>query len=119
MTVFFFQAEDGIRDDLVTGVQTCALPILGHAEPAFLRRHRGRQGSRRGAEERADPRRRRVVGRYGVRSGAGARPIPGVSCRRRFSTRAKIARLSTKPAVSPPNVTPKPCAIAAPAAWAS
>src|SRR5258708_31989791 len=27
---FFFQAEDGIRDDLVTGVQTCALPILLH-----------------------------------------------------------------------------------------
>src|SRR5207244_8054611 len=26
-TCFFFQAEDGIRDDLVTGVQTCALPI--------------------------------------------------------------------------------------------
>src|SRR5258708_24318032 len=26
-SVFFFQAEDGIRDDLVTGVQTCALPI--------------------------------------------------------------------------------------------
>src|SRR5947208_6329304 len=26
-TPFFFQAEDGIRDDLVTGVQTCALPI--------------------------------------------------------------------------------------------
>src|SRR5258708_32848358 len=25
---FFFQAEDGIRDDLVTGVQTCPLPIL-------------------------------------------------------------------------------------------
>src|SRR5207244_7128470 len=24
---FFFQPEDGIRDDLVTGVQTCALPI--------------------------------------------------------------------------------------------
>ena len=24
---FFFQAEDGIRDRLVTGVQTCALPI--------------------------------------------------------------------------------------------
>src|SRR5258708_18017889 len=32
--VFFFEAEDGIRDDLVTGVQTCALPIFrpaGHA----------------------------------------------------------------------------------------
>src|SRR5947208_9652075 len=27
MIFFFFQAEDGIRDDLVTGVQTCALPI--------------------------------------------------------------------------------------------
>src|SRR5258708_24383979 len=27
MRFFFFQAEDGIRDDLVTGVQTCALPI--------------------------------------------------------------------------------------------
>src|SRR2546430_12738905 len=26
---FFFQAEDGIRDLTVTGVQTCALPILG------------------------------------------------------------------------------------------
>src|SRR5690349_24150648 len=25
---FFFQAEDGIRDLYVTGVQTCALPIL-------------------------------------------------------------------------------------------
>src|SRR5882762_8259881 len=40
---FFFQAEDGIRDSSVTGVQTCALPICkaGHA------------GGRR------DPRRRR------------------------------------------------------------
>src|SRR2546429_2722549 len=28
LLVFFFQAEDGIRDVAVTGVQTCALPIL-------------------------------------------------------------------------------------------
>src|SRR2546429_7392292 len=28
MVFFFFQAEDGIRDVAVTGVQTCALPIL-------------------------------------------------------------------------------------------
>src|SRR2546425_9699843 len=28
LSCFFFQAEDGIRDKLVTGVQTCALPIL-------------------------------------------------------------------------------------------
>src|SRR5437016_12714144 len=27
MFIFFFQAEDGIRDWSVTGVQTCALPI--------------------------------------------------------------------------------------------
>src|SRR3989475_10165154 len=29
---FFFQAEDGIRDLTVTGVQTCALPICGQTE---------------------------------------------------------------------------------------
>src|SRR5256886_3999089 len=29
--IFFFQAEDGIRDLTVTGVQTCALPILARA----------------------------------------------------------------------------------------
>src|SRR5438067_3966109 len=35
---FFFQAEDGIRDRNVTGVQTCALPIccFNHAGPALL-----------------------------------------------------------------------------------
>src|SRR6266496_60075 len=45
---FFFQAEDGIRDLYVTGVQTCALPIwpdaivMRHAAsgaPHFLARH--------------------------------------------------------------------------------
>src|SRR5687768_18519024 len=35
---FFFQAEDGIRDVAVTGVQTCALPIS-----AVSRSHNGRQ----------------------------------------------------------------------------
>src|SRR3989475_7859343 len=34
MLVFFFQAEDGIRDLTVTGVQTCALPIY---VPSFRR----------------------------------------------------------------------------------
>src|SRR5438552_18067476 len=28
--VFFFRAADSIRDDLVTGVQTCAIPILAN-----------------------------------------------------------------------------------------
>src|SRR5260370_10749204 len=32
---FFFQAEDGIRDSSVTGVQTCALPILGELREAL------------------------------------------------------------------------------------
>src|SRR5437763_3269264 len=31
--IFFFQAEDGIRDTSVTGVQTCALPILAAVPP--------------------------------------------------------------------------------------
>src|SRR2546421_7897981 len=30
---FFFQAEDGIRDLIVTGVQTCALPIWPPGSP--------------------------------------------------------------------------------------
>src|SRR5688572_33351653 len=49
MTFFFFQAEDGIRDLTVTGVQTCALPIFTiaadgriqlHYRPNNLRAHR-------------------------------------------------------------------------------
>src|SRR6266404_7562994 len=52
LVFFFFQAEDGIRDKLVTGVQTCALPIW----------------SRRGAAHRLQrrrrlPRRRRLIPR--------------------------------------------------------
>src|SRR2546430_5417907 len=34
---FFFQAEDGIRDLTVTGVQTCALPISGARPPPVAR----------------------------------------------------------------------------------
>src|SRR4030066_621071 len=34
LILFFFQAEDGIRDSSVTGVQTCALPIL-NCHPDF------------------------------------------------------------------------------------
>src|SRR5699024_12448760 len=54
---FFFQAEDGIRDRNVTGVQTCALPIsaadVAGAEMHCLHRwitpscRRGSRGSRR------------------------------------------------------------------------
>src|SRR2546430_6513493 len=36
---FFFQAEDGIRDLTVTGVQTCALPIFGPGKPSSEQKH--------------------------------------------------------------------------------
>src|SRR2546422_4951024 len=36
MSLFFFQAEDGIRDVAVTGVQTCALPISGGGDPVMF-----------------------------------------------------------------------------------
>src|SRR5436309_9585959 len=43
-TIFFFQAEDGIRDFHVTGVQTCALPISCRPRPRT--RSGGRQAPR-------------------------------------------------------------------------
>src|SRR3989442_5394422 len=46
MSFFFFQAEDGIRDADVTGVQTCALPISPPSPLAAGRiPARGRRGS--------------------------------------------------------------------------
>src|SRR6476661_10276469 len=62
---FFFQAEDGIRDSSVTGVQTCALPIFlepgggalseaqvgGAGEVADVARHRERSEERRVGKE--------------------------------------------------------------------
>src|SRR5690349_22931518 len=60
---FFFQAEDGIRDLYVTGVQTCALPILlvedTRREAAGARVHAARIHEGRGALSRALPRARR------------------------------------------------------------
>src|SRR5260364_27422 len=55
--VFFFLAEGGIRDDLVTGVQTCALPIserggalIRRFDEAGLQQHRARQQRQRSEE---------------------------------------------------------------------
>src|SRR3712207_7332985 len=42
--VFFFQAEDGIRDIGVTGVQTCALPIYREDRARPARRERSAEG---------------------------------------------------------------------------
>src|SRR2546430_10208381 len=58
---FFFQAEDGIRDLTVTGVQTCALPISARRRRAGARRRRLR--SFPGA-----------TGRLRRRAGRGPRP---------------------------------------------
>src|SRR5947208_6871431 len=53
---FFFQAEDGIRDDLVTGVQTCALPISGgHTERRSRPVRRGVPHGARRARSQAGP----------------------------------------------------------------
>src|SRR5205085_3185994 len=41
---FFFQAEDGIRDLTVTGVQTCALPICSCPTAAKIASDRGSRG---------------------------------------------------------------------------
>src|SRR2546429_7429276 len=62
VSVFFFQAEDGIRDVAVTGVQTCALPIS--ALPAI----RGKlelesEGERQGPESIAKDLIRRAAGK--------------------------------------------------------
>src|SRR6266508_3833136 len=59
---FFFQAEDGIRDGHVTGVQTCALPIWGAPERCKRRGRRKKIGgprtqARSGCERRLEERR--------------------------------------------------------------
>src|SRR6266446_8845714 len=69
---FFFQAEDGIRDYKVTGVQTCALPIFGARSAAGGRGAggRGRPGRRRADDGDRDPRDR--LRAAGGESGGGA-----------------------------------------------
>src|SRR5256886_17040236 len=62
---FFFQAEDGIRDLTVTGVQTCALPIYGlSARQPRLPASAGRvrTGAELGARGRPDGARARALG---------------------------------------------------------
>src|SRR3989339_845726 len=50
--IYFFQAEDGIRDLIVTGVQTCALPIW-----EFSSSHMADQASRQASTHRRRRRR--------------------------------------------------------------
>src|SRR2546430_3846853 len=69
---FFFQAEDGIRDLTVTGVQTCALPICQAAARPRARRSGARVIRRRAQAARrddgADARAHRAGGRDAVNS---------------------------------------------------
>src|SRR5256885_13405119 len=66
---FFFQAEDGIRDYKVTGVQTCALPISGTAGPRTAAGTRALRSRRASAAIPATRGSR-------ARPGAAARSIP-------------------------------------------
>src|SRR3989441_7131515 len=81
---FFFQAEDGIRDKLVTGVQTCALPI---SDPSDLHPAHGRAPVEAHADERVAAQRRPDLGpepgrrraEAGRDPGGGARLLPGAA----------------------------------------
>src|SRR5438270_11534140 len=68
--LFFFQAEDGIRDLTVTGVQTCALPISRvHRLSCRHRTQRAAQGEQRiGEIGRASCRERVEISVVGVSS---------------------------------------------------
>src|SRR5438046_8934193 len=78
--IFFFQAEDGIRDWSVTGVQTCALPISRRNKVEATRTQR--QKSRRKTKKRIGrirPRHLRTANRSEERR-------VGKECRSRGST---------------------------------
>src|SRR5258708_40053582 len=77
VSFFFFQAEDGIRDDLVTGVQTCALPISVRDRRPVGGRHRtpGRPEHPRRSGLRAVQSQRRTTGRPGRRYRATGRVV--------------------------------------------
>src|SRR5205085_5990466 len=67
---FFFQAEDGIRDLTVTGVQTCALPISDRAHHERVLRDAERAA---GGESHVRRHRRELVERRAVPDEAHAR----------------------------------------------
>src|SRR5256885_3952984 len=85
---FFFQAEDGIRDYKVTGVQTCALPIYVRLVAQPLERGEARDGNcGRLLERQARRLRNEVLLRaddvLGERAAVRAEQIGRASCRER------------------------------------
>src|SRR5690606_39454644 len=83
---FFFQAEDGIRDFHVTGVQTCALPISSPCGggPAAGARPPRRWPQRAGGGGRKRGRPARTAGRSGSCTRSEERRV-GKECRPRWS----------------------------------
>src|SRR2546430_4041781 len=119
---FFFQAEDGIRDLTVTGVQTCALPI-SRCRPA-RRAHggddeRGRGGRAGGAGPEGAPVPRRGVstvggapgrdwgGRLSLGARGGRRP-PRAGPRGRRPARPDKGRNPLEPRSPPKPYPPSP-----------
>src|SRR2546422_5755754 len=80
---FFFQAEDGIRDVAVTGVQTCALPIYARdGRGRRTRRVRGELSRDTSVDHLDTPRGSGTV--FPVRSRSEERRV-GKECRSRWS----------------------------------
>src|SRR3712207_9546817 len=108
---FFFQAEDGIRDIGVTGVQTCALPILRENRNQPHTRHAGAVAFAPGAALwGSDPGGPSVL----VASGEGqAAEIGRASCRERVQISVVAVSLKKTPPTSitrsrPPRRLPSP-----------
>src|SRR2546430_12229632 len=91
---FFFQAEDGIRDLTVTGVQTCALPIwragvdLAPSKTSSSETRRNAQRARAAGRQRAQPSATRSQATLGALKREGTRSEErrvGKECRSRWS----------------------------------
>src|SRR5690606_40160756 len=107
---FFFQAEDGIRDFHVTGVQTCALPIFLSLEVVLVGRltmeekeapvilqpafRNGPSTLHRALGNRPGP---RLIGRRNLeRPGRSEERRVGKECRTRWSSRSRENRRATQ-----------------------
>src|SRR5205809_5903434 len=84
--VFFFQAEDGIRDVAVTGVQTCALPISSPVtDDSYLHDNDDRLTTRRFCANRSGRPQSQAQIESAVRSTRSEERRVGKECRCRWS----------------------------------
>src|SRR5207247_7140508 len=109
--IFFFQAEDGIRDPLVTGVQTCALPIclvslrIGVVPLMAMIRTRAAAGNdTRPAEQ----------PRFFLRADA---EIGRASCRERVSSWGAAGAVEGKRRARTRSIPPRPYSASGPQTW--